>query len=160
MSSAYLLAIIVMGTLAGQPTATAQTAPHESSASENPQEVSMRAFATIDDFKKAWIEFALDYADEMSQMTSSGQFEILVGGKATPLVLDDKTPVRERLRAATANPQLKVYVCTEDTERLRKSLGPDSVKLAAGVLETSCEQKVKQFVREKWLRVDVAATSR
>jgi hypothetical protein len=160
MSGSHLFALVLIGTFGTQPIAMGQNTPHESSGPESPQAAAVKMFATIDHFDKAQIEFALDYADEMPNVSSSAQFEILIGGKATPLVLDNETPVRERLRTAATNPQLKVYVCTEDTERLGKTLGAERVKLAAGVLEASCEQKVKQFLREKWMRVDVAAASR
>ena len=49
--------------------------------------------------------------------------EILVGGKATVLVLERTSPVRERLQAAIADPRLRIYACSEETQRLKQRLG-------------------------------------
>lgn len=118
--------------------------------------MTVNAFATIDDFNQSHMEFALDYADELLNTSPSARFEILVGGKATVLVLENMTPVRERLQAAAANPRLKVYVCADDTERLRKQFGTLRVTLLEGIVEAHFEQKVEQYEREDWLRIDVA----
>ena len=150
-----LLASLVIGALDNPINLSAQAKSNESSVTENSDAIALKAFATIDDFSKEQIEFALDFADEMSSTSASAQFEILIGGRATPLVLDDKTPVRERLRAAKKNPQVTMYVCAEDIERLRRTIGPDRVKLVTGIHEASCDQKAKQFLREEWLHIDV-----
>jgi|GEM_PF-4319686 len=145
--------------MAQAPKAQAPTTSTHHAPSETADDTVLKAYATVDDPRKAELELALDFAQEAFKTSPTTQFEILAGGKATVLVLDDKSPSRARLLAATANPRLKVYVCSENTQQLRKALGADRVKLVSGVLEASCEQKVRQYLHEAWVRFDVSGAA-
>jgi hypothetical protein len=165
MSALRLCVIVLLGVVSAQasraqsPAAPAKGAQAKPAPSSGADDTVLRAYATIDDPRKAELELALDLAQEAFKTSPTTQFEILAGGKATVLVLDDKSPSRARLQAATANPRLKVYVCSENTKQLRQALGADRVKLVSGVLEASCEQKVKQYLHGDWVRFDVSGAA-
>ncbi len=121
-------------------------------------EENVNAFATLDQNDPAQMSFALEFASGMLDAQPTGQFEILAGGEGISMLLADKSPVLEKIKSLGEKyPKLTFQACTQTTGKMRKVLGPASVKLVPRATEVDCDARYNELVTKGWARVDLSA---
>ena len=134
---------------------------------------SIKAYAIIIENNSKQLDFALRFAEKLlasNDTTKSTYFEILLGGEGIELVLTDrqdllrKSPNKIRIEdLATRLPQLKLYACQSEYDRIQEQRDESQLKLGIrkrleGIRVIDCDVRLAQLRAEGWFQIDVKNT--